>query len=436
MKTLAVISLGCDKNRVDTERMLARLADGEFRIVSEDEAQIIIINTCAFIEAARKEAIDTILRAAQYKNDKCEKLIVTGCLPQRYSEELYDELPEVDAFLGVGDYDEILDVINSAFEGKRSSCVEIKDEKNEIRRVLSTPSHYAYLKIAEGCDNHCTYCAIPAIRGKFISRSLESLAEEAADLCSRGVEELILVAQNVTEYGKDIYGKPSLPLLIRKLSEYDFKRIRLLYCYPELIDDELIAEIRDNPKVVKYIDIPLQHIDDDVLKLMGRKSTSAEIKSLIDKLRREIPQIALRSTFIAGFPRETEEQHLRLLEFIKEYRLEHAGSFAYSREEGTPAARLTGQIPAAIKEKRRRSLDRAQREVVKQLNAERVGQVYDVLYEGIDYDKNLFYGRAYWQAPEIDSVIYFKAKFADIGNFYKVKITKADGFNLIGEVVE
>jgi len=432
-KTIAVISLGCDKNRVDTERMLFALSSGGFMLTTEDEAQIIIINTCAFIESARKEAIETILTAAEHKKRRLEKLIVTGCLPQKYLDEIKGELPEVDAFLGVAEYDNILSVIERLYEGERVFDNAATDETEPKGRVLTTAA-YAYLKIAEGCDNHCTYCTIPSIRGRYRSRSIESLTVEAQNLAQRGIKELVLVAQDVTRYGADLYGKPSLAPLLQGLSATDIRHIRLLYCYPELVSDELIREIAANDKVVKYIDIPLQHISDRVLRLMGRRGNSDDIKRLINRLRREIEGIIIRTTFMVGFPGETEEDFEKLLAFVREYKLNHAGFFVYSLEKDTPSAKLPDRVDKKTANYRLKALAAAQREVAVEYNRSYVGKVFNVLYEGIDYNKRLFYGITYMSAPDVDPLVYFKADDVDVGNVYRVEITEWKGYDLIGKV--
>ena len=340
-KKIGVISLGCDKNRVDTEKMLAFLKQRHTLVNEIESAQIIIINTCAFLESARKEAIDEILSAIQYKQDgNCEKVIVTGCLPQKFVGELFDELAEVDAFLGVSDYAEILDVIDKIYLNERINAVGIPRSECGKERVLTT-SNYAYLKIADGCSNHCTYCLIPKIRGAFRSVPIQDLIDEASLLGN--LNELVLVAQDVAKYGQDLTPKTSLVELIRRLSVLqNVKGIRLLYCYPENITDELIHELKTNAKLIRYIDMPLQHADDKILKLMNRKGTGDGYLELIEKLKREVPGIAIRSTFITGFPGETEENFNNLVEFIKKSRLFNAGFFAYSKEQDTPAYKLSG----------------------------------------------------------------------------------------------
>ncbi len=424
-KKIGVVSLGCDKNRVDTEKMLWYLSDGDYEVTADyADADIIIVNTCAFIESARKEAIETILEMAKYKTDgKCKKLIATGCLVEKYRAELEKEMPEVDAFLGIGEYEKIRACI-----GEDVPAAAPNDD-----RILTTPPHYAYMRIADGCDNFCTFCTIPSIRGKYRSRTLESLSAEAKKLAGNGVKELILVAQDVTSYGKDLYGKPSLLPLLRELTKYDFKWIRLMYCYPELVTDELIDEIAANPKIAKYIDIPMQHVSDSVLKRMNRRSNYAELCVLCEKLKNH--GIALRTTFMVGFPGETEENFKLLVDFAKKYKPENLGVFAFSKEDGTPAARLKGQLPKAEKLKRVKALGKLNLENVKELNASLVDSVVEVVYEDVDYDRGMFKGRTQFNAPEIDKNVYFTGDFADVGCFYKVKITGYDEYDLIGELL-
>lgn len=344
-KTVSVISLGCDKNRVDTENILYLLGQGGYRLTEDmSEADVVVINTCAFIASAEKEAIDNIFAAAALKSGgKLKKLVVTGCLPMRYKDKLVELLPEVDCFVGMNDYSDICGII------ERGDKISVKGENAFTeKRILSTPPHYAYLKIADGCDNHCTYCTIPSIRGKYRSRDIDGLLREAKFLDGLGVVELILVAQDVTAYGKDIYGEYKLTELLRRLlAECSFEKIRLLYCYPELVSDELITLISEESRIAKYIDVPLQHVSDVVLKRMGRRTNNAQIVALFEKLK--AAGIAIRTTFIVGFPGETEEQFKELENFVKEYRPEHTGVFAYSKENGTPAARMKDQIPYRIK---------------------------------------------------------------------------------------
>jgi ribosomal protein S12 methylthiotransferase len=427
-KKIGIVSLGCDKNRVDTENMLYYLKDGAFEITNDySVADIIIVNTCAFIESARAEAIDTILEMAEYKKSgKCKQLIVTGCLPEKYRDQLVEGIPEADAFLGVREYEKIAKVIG----------MSDKDSELTDKRIITTPQHYAYLRIADGCDNHCTFCTIPSIRGKYKSVKIEDVLSQASDLEKMGVKEIILVAQDVTSYGKDIYGSYQLVNLLKKLSEFNFEWIRLMYCYPELVSDELIEEISTNPKIAKYVDIPLQHVDDGVLKLMNRRSRKEQIVSIVNKLRAKCPDIAIRTTFMVGFPSETEEQFYNLCDFAKEYKLDHVGVFAYSKEDDTPSAKIKGHLDEEIKLERVDILGAILEENNLKANEKFVGKTVKVLYEDIDYERNMFVGRTQYNAPEIDSVVYFSGEFADVGEFYNVKITAVDGYDLIGEIEE
>lgn len=432
-KSVAVVSLGCDKNRIDTEHMLAYLADSGYDITYDfDNADAIIVNTCAFIASAREEAIDTVLEMAEKKKQKCKRLIVTGCLPQKYSQSLSDELPEVDAFLGVNDYDKIVSVL----EGKISERI-ISDGRDRVfdqNRIVTTPNHYAYLSVADGCDNFCTFCTIPSIRGRYRSRSIESIVSEAKQLTDDGVKEIILVAQDVTRYGIDIYGRYALVDLIKELTKLDILWLRLMYCYPELVTDELLNEIAFNDKVAKYIDIPMQHFDNGILKLMNRRSDSALLQSIVDKT--SALGISLRTTFMVGFPTETNEQFENLCAFAKRSDIEHIGIFAYSTEEDTPSAKLKPRVPLAVKKQRIDILGQIHLQKARERGKKYIGKVVDVVYEDIDYDRNMFVGRTQYNAPEIDSLVYFTADFADVGNVYKVRITDADDYDLIGEVIK
>lgn len=433
---IGAISLGCDKNRVDTEKMLSRLVGGGHTLVgSEDEADVIIVNTCAFIDKAKEESIDEILNAVAAKNaGKGKKVIVTGCLAQRYADTLKEEFPEVDAILGIADYDKILDTIKDVEDGEKVlNCANL--DRFYEGRVLTTPYHYAYLKIADGCSNHCTYCAIPSIRGKYRSEKIEDLLCEAKTLSDDGVKELILVAQDVTRYGTDFDGKSHLIELLDGLSKLDFEWIRLLYLYPEMVDDTLIEYVKSNPKIAKYMDVPLQHIDDEVLKRMNRRTDEKSIRELIGKLKDA--GIAVRTTFICGFPGETQEQFEKLENFIKEVKFDYAGFFAYSREEGTPADKLGGHLDEKVKEERARKLRSVQEKIIRNHNKELVGKTIKVIYDDIDYDKQMFVGRCQFQAPDIDNVTLFGADDeVKIGEFYNVEILGADGIDLVGKVIK
>ncbi len=429
IKNVALISLGCDKNRVDAENMLYYLCGKDLTVVNNyAEADAIIVNTCAFIESARKEAIDTILEMAEYKKGRCKKLIVTGCLSEKYRSELVPALPEVDVFLGVNEYEKIY----AAITGDESAICPV----SECKRVLSTPAHYAFLKISDGCNNHCTFCTIPSIRGKYKSRTIESLTEELTDLASRGVKEIILVAQDVTNYGKDLYGQPSLVKLLASLEKTDIEYIRLMYCYPELVTDELIDYIASSKKVLHYLDIPLQHVDDSVLQRMGRRSSYSSICELFDRLKAKIPDISIRTTMMVGFPGETEEQFEKLCDFVLKYKPDHLGVFAYSREEGTPSYKMDGQLTKKIKKQRVDKLGKINLVNTEERNRSLVGKTVKVIYEDIDYDRNVFVGRMLSDAPDIDSRVYFTGSFVDVGKVYDVRITGFNKYDLTGELVE
>ena len=431
-KKIGVISLGCDKNRVDTEKMLAILSQKHTLTTDYDNADVMIINTCSFLESSRKEAIYEILLAVEQKKQGLEKIIVTGCLPQKFLDEIKDELIEVDAFMGVSDYHKILDVIDRIYSGDR--VIEVGEPRKECgtKRVLTT-SGYAYLKVADGCSNHCTYCLIPFIRGKYRSVPIADLILEAKSLGD--INELILVAQDTAKYGLDLNDGTNLVLLIRELSKLqNVKGIRLLYCYPENVTDQLIHELAVNPKMIKYIDMPLQHADDGVLKLMNRKGTGEGYLALIEKLKTQVKGIAIRSTFIAGFPRESEEAFENLVEFLKKAKLFNAGFFKYSKEEGTAAARLDGQVPQAVKTARYKKLYSVQKKVVKENNKVLVGKTFKVMAEGFDDEQLVYYGRAYFNAPDIDGKVYFfSSEDVEYGEFYDIKIIKATGYDLYGE---
>ena len=432
-KRVGVISLGCDKNRVDTEKMLAIISKKHNLVSSLEDAQVIIVNTCAFLESAREEAISEIFSANEFKKSgSAEKIIVTGCLPQKFIDELFDDLVEVDAFMGVSDYESINQVIEQVYDGQRINAVGVPRGECGKKRVLTTDG-YAYLKIADGCSNHCTYCLIPYIRGKFRSVPKSDLIEEAKLLGD--INELVLVAQDTAQYGKDLTPKTSLVDLIKELSALDnIKKIRLLYCYPENITQELIDEFKVNPKLIKYLDMPLQHADDKVLKLMNRKGTGQFYLDLINKLKTEIDGIALRSTFITGFPKESEEAFMNLVEFLQNAKLFNAGFFKYSKEDGTAAARLDGQIEEKVKNARLKKLYSVQKKVVKKNNSALVGKTFEVLAEGFDCDQLVYYGRAYFNAPDIDGkVFFFSADEVEYGKYYQVEIVKAEGYDLYGE---
>ena len=432
-KIFGVISLGCDKNRVDTEKMLAMIRARGCEITDDPaKAQILIINTCGFLESSRTEAIETILEFSEYKKDSLEKIVVTGCLPQKFVAELFNPLVEADVFLGVYDYETLFDAIERSYEsGERQNYVGAGKEEFHVDRVQTTEPHFAYLKIADGCYNHCTYCLIPKIRGKYHSYPMEALIEEAKELGE--LSELIVVAQDTTRYGEDLYGKNCFVELLQKLSALEnVEKIRLLYCYPDVITDELIEEIRTNDKILKYMDIPLQHSENRVLKLMNRKGKREEYLTLFRKIREAIPQMAIRSTFIAGFPSETEEEFEGMQAFIKEAKLMNCGFFAYSREPDTAAARMKGQVHHKTKERRVKKLYEVQRAISKGILAGFVGKSVEVLCDGIDYERSCFVGRAYFNAPDIDGKVYFNSMDAMQGKRYQVWIDSADEYDLYG----
>lgn len=431
-KKFGVISLGCDKNRVDSEKLLSIIKSKGCTVTSNiEEVNVLVINTCAFLNSARKEAIETVLECAAYKSGNLEKLVVSGCLPQKYADESFDALYEADVFLGVNDYDKFFETLEKAYKDERVNYVGCGSEEFVSDRVLTTPQHYAYLKIADGCNNHCTYCLIPKIRGKYVSYPMDKLLQEAEGLGD--VSELILVAQDVTRYGIDLYGQKKLKEILQKLTVLDnISSVRLLYCYPDMLDDELIEEIKNNDKIVKYLDIPLQHSENGILKLMNRPLSRAEYLQLFEKLRKNIPDIAIRSTFIAGFPTESESDFAGLCAFLEEAKLDNCGFFAYSREPDTPAYKLKGQVPAAVKNGRVKKLYEIQKNISKQKLSAYVGKTLKVLCDGIDYDRECFVGRAYFQAPEIDGKVYFNAQAATQGEYYEVLIEKSDAYDLYG----
>lgn len=435
MMKIGAISLGCDKNRVDTEKMLSRLVGGGYSIVgSEEDADVIIINTCAFTDNAKSEGIDEILGAIAVKEEyKNKKIIVTGCLAERYMNDLKVEFPEVDAFLGIANYDEICATIEKISAGDKVYGCARADEFYD-GRVLTTPYHYAYLKIADGCNNHCTYCAIPSIRGKYRSEKMDDLVKEAKALSDDGVKELILVAQDVTRYGVDFDGKSHLIDLVKELVKLDFSLIRLLYLEPEAVDEELIEYIANEPKIAKYMDVPLQHIGDEVLKRMGRHTNEKYTRELIAKIKAH--GITVRSSFICGFPGESEEAHEKLKRFIAEGNIDYAGFFEYSREEGTPADRMDGHLDEEIKIRRANELREIETEVINRRNQSLIGKKIKVVYDDIDYDRQLFAGRAEFQTPDIDNTIYFTSKEeVAIGEYYTVEITGVDGIDLVGKTI-
>ena len=426
------VSLGCSKNLVDTEMMIGLFKNNNFKIVNNPkEAEIIVINTCGFIEPAKQEAINTILEMSEYKNKKCKYLIVMGCLVERYKKDLQKLLPEVDLFLSIKEYekawDEISKLINIPEEGKYTNM-------EYLEREISTGKNMAYLKIAEGCSNRCTYCAIPAIRGPFESRKIEDVLKEAEQLAKKGVKELVVIAQDTTKYGIDLYGKPRLAELLEKLCKIDgFKWIRFLYAYPETITDELIEVVKNNEKICNYFDIPIQHISNSVLKKMNRKSNEESIKELIKKIRKEIPNVIIRTSLIVGFPGETEDDFQKLCEFVKIAKFDRMGAFTYSKEDGTPAEKLPNQIHGNTKKARYNKIMKIQKEISDGKGKEKIGKTYEVLVENKSFDGKYLVGRTYMDVPDEDGVVYIQSSDASlIGKFIKVKITDYSDYDLVG----
>lgn len=435
------ISLGCDKNLVDTEVMLGMLASRGYEMTNdEQEADIIVINTCCFIHDAKEESIQNILEMAEYKkNGSAKALIVTGCMAERYRQEILDEIPEVDEVLGTTAYDRILDAVDAALAGQHEVMTADLDALPlpETKRLVTTGGHFAYLKIAEGCDKHCTYCIIPKIRGNFRSVPMERLLKEAQDLAEQGVKELILVAQETTLYGKDLYGEKSLPKLLRELCKISGIRwIRILYCYPEEITDELIQVMKEEPKICHYLDLPIQHANDTILKRMGRRTSKQELIDIVQKLRKEIPDICLRTTLITGFPGETQEQHEEVMEFIDTLEFDRLGAFTYSPEEDTPAATFEDQIDEEVKEDRQADIMELQQEIAFDKAEDMIGREVLVMIEGKVADENAYVGRTYCDAPNVDGLIFINTDVELIsGDFAKVKVTGALDYDLIGELM-
>lgn len=432
------ISLGCDKNLADSEEMLGLLTAGGHEITDDEtQADAIVINTCCFIKDAKEESVETILEMAEYKKTgSCHALIVTGCMAQRYQKEIIEEVPEVDAVLGTTSYGDIVKALEEAVAGNHFE--EFRDidylPDTGSKRVLTTGGHFGYLKIAEGCDKHCTYCIIPKLRGKFRSVPMERLIAQAEDMAEQGVKELILVAQETTVYGKDLYGKKSLHILLKKLCEIrGIRWIRILYCYPEEIYDELIETIRDEKKICHYLDIPIQHASDRILKRMGRRTSKQELIDIVGKLRKEIPDIVLRTTLITGFPGETEEDHEELKEFVDEMEFDRLGVFTYSPEENTPAAEMADQVPEEVKEERRDELMELQQEISYDRGQDRIGQELVVMIEGKVADESAYIGRTYGDAPKVDGYIFVQTgELLMTGDFAKVRVTGALEYDLIG----
>ena len=432
------ISLGCDKNLADSEEMLGLLTAGGHEITDDEtQADAIVINTCCFIKDAKEESVETILEMAEYKKTgSCHALIVTGCMAQRYQKEIIEEVPEVDAVLGTTSYGDIVKALEEAVAGNHFE--EFRDidylPDTGSKRVLTTGGHFGYLKIAEGCDKHCTYCIIPKLRGKFRSVPMERLIAQAEDMAEQGVKELILVAQETTVYGKDLYGKKSLHILLKKLCEIrGIRWIRILYCYPEEIYDELIETIRDEKKICHYLDIPIQHASDRILKRMGRRTSKQELIDIVGKLRKEIPDIVQRTTLITGFPGETEEDHEELKEFVDEMEFDRLGVFTYSPEENTPAAEMADQVPEEVKEERRDELMELQQEISYDRGQDRIGQELLVMIEGKVADESAYIGRTYGDAPKVDGYIFVQTgELLMTGDFAKVRVTGALEYDLIG----
>ncbi len=442
MNRIAMVSLGCPKNRVDSEIILGLLDEGGYSITEDPEkADIIIINTCTFIQKATEESIEAILEYAAYKEKgKCRLLIVAGCLTQRYRDELKRELPEVDLFVGTGEYRRIADLIMEAEKSGRILSAGAPEyiHDHDTPRIVTTPFYSTYVKIAEGCSNPCTFCIIPELRGRYRSRSIESIVSEVAGLAAKGVREFNLVAQDTTAYGRDLADPADLEALLRRISSIDnVQWVRLLYCYPTLLTDSLLDFIAGEEKIVKYIDLPLQHVDDGILKSMKRGTREGMIRRLIERIRERIPDAVLRSAFIVGFPGEGEREFENLLSFIEETRFDHLGVFRYSPEEGTPAAVMDGQVPDDVKEERYRTVMELQQEISLGRNVERVGRKVEVLIEGYSEETDLLLqGRAAFQAPEIDGVTYITAGCAEVGEIRDVLITEAHPYDLVGEIVD
>ena len=440
MKKVLFISLGCDKNLTDSEEMLGMLVENGYEITNDEtEAEVIVINTCAFIHDAKEESVNTILEMARYKEEGiCKALLVTGCLAQRYKEEIVGEIPEVDAVLGTASYDEIIKALNQVFSGE--SFLEFKDinslPKHSRKRVITTGGYFEYLKIAEGCDKHCTYCIIPKLRGNFRSIPMEQLLSQAEYLAEQGVRELILVAQETTVYGKDLYGEKSLHILLKKLCQIPgIQWIRVLYCYPEEIYPELIQTMKEEPKICHYLDLPIQHCSDRILKRMGRRTTKQELVDIVETLRREIPDIILRTTLITGFPGETQEDHEELMEFIDTMEFDRLGVFTYSPEEDTPAASMPEQIDEEVKLDRQAELMELQQEISLDKGNDKIGSVVEVMIEGKVADENAYVARTYGDAPNVDGYIFVNTDTELMsGDFARVHVTGALEYDLIGEL--
>lgn len=433
---IGFISLGCSKNLVDTEMMIGLFKKHNFEIVNNPcVADIILINTCGFIESAKEEAINTILEMCEYKKKRCKYIIATGCLVKRYKEELEKEIPEVDLWIGCNNYNEFWNKIQDTLKLDNKNF----DELNYHNRVISTGNKTAYLKIAEGCSNFCTYCAIPMIRGKFVSRQMEDIIEEARNLANKGIEEIIVIAQDTTKYGIDIYGQAKLASLLKELEKIDkIKWIRFLYSYPETITDELIEEIKNSKKICHYFDIPIQHIANPVLKRMNRHSNGESIRKVIKKIKQEIPDVIIRSTVMVGFPGETKQDFEELYNFLKEIKFDKLGAFTYSKEEGTPAATLKEQIHPNTKKSRYNKIMELQKEISRNNLKNKIGNIYEILIEDISFDKKYYIGRTYMDVPDMDGIVFIKNNNKEkelIGKYIKCKIINQKEYDLIGEVI-
>lgn len=444
---ISFVSLGCDKNLIDSEIMLGLIDEEGYTITYDDsEADVIIINSCGFIMEANQEAIDKVLEMADYKREgNCKALIVTGCMAQRYKDEIFESLPEVDAVVGTGDFENIGVVIKRLMEGEKQVKLitdkeHLLNPDNSYKRIITTTGGFSYLKIAEGCDNHCTYCTIPSLRGHYRSRTMESLVKEAEILAEKGVRELILIAQDTSLYGQDLYGRKALPELLRKLSEIeDIKWLRILYCYPENVTYELIDEMANNPKVLHYVDMPIQHSENRILKLMGRKSTREGLKQTISRMREKMPDMCIRTTLITGFPSESDEEFKAQCDFISEVKFDRLGVFTYSAEEGTPAARMDNQINENLKVERKDYILQLQRGISAAVCEKYIGKILEVIVEGkIDGDEdNIYCGRSYRDCYEIDGFVFFKSDEELLaGDFYNIRITEAGDYDLIGERID
>ena len=448
------VSLGCSKNLIDTEITIGHFKQNNYEIESDPEkADIIVINTCGFINSAKEEAINTILEMAEYKKQKCKYLIVMGCLVQRYYDELVKELPEVDLFIKIDEYDKLWQKVEKLIEDDIAEKSTTKTSKkiSEIEplpmpcsdeflnRVLTTGKNYAYLKIGEGCSNKCTYCAIPYIRGPFVSRKMEDIIEEAKMLAKLGIKEIIIIAQDTTKYGVDIYGNPKLAELLEEISKIpEIKWIRFLYSYPEGVTDKLIQTVKNNEKICKYFDIPIQHISDNILKKMNRRTNKKEIENLLNKIRKEIPNVVLRTSLIVGFPGETQEDFEELSEFIKTARFDKLGAFMYSKEDGTPAARLPEQINGNTKKSRYNKIMKEQQKISSEIMKNKIGQEYEVLVEDVSFDGKFLIGRTKQDVPEIDGLVFIKNENQEdkINQFVKVLVEDVKDYDLIGKTIE